>query len=417
MRREQDRVTFVAEDSTVGYQVLFLFLLFLAAAIVWLWPGPVEQLALPWRRAQWGHLEGLALAALVAIGGALVVVLGGYLSDRGRRHRICFDPSKRKVVVEEWWRGFKVDMEFPFRLFSSFEVHRPVDQKRWWELGAVLNNQSYWRLERSKNRQSLQERAATLNAEMAFEEAESRDCFGDIGDAEDIEVGRGAGKLELQWFERERPATRVCMAVATIFFSLASLLPVVLVFDGHIEWLWGALVVATALFVFPLVMTRDARMAWPFIIAWLAVVVIAIAFLGANWIYFPLATMGVAIFGSSCLELISGLWGGERHSFRIDDEGRLYDEGRAIEEKGDPIRAEELEGALVNITEIRPARMSLVWPGGKEYSLALNLGRKCEGDLAEIGEPIEVKGEGLSLFELIWVSLMVDAEISRRRSG
>lgn len=411
MRREDDRVTFIAEDSAVGYRVLFILLVLLGGGIVWLWPGSTEQLIEPWSHAGWGHLEALALASMVAIFGAMVVVIGGYLSDRGRRHQICFDGSQRQVFIEEWWRGFEIDVQFPFQLFSSFEVHQPVDQKRRWELGVMLQNQSYWRLKRGRDGEALREEALALNQQMAFG---GRQASPDLDALERVERIEDEGSLTLRWTARERPATRICMSAATVLFSLACLLPVVLVFDGDVRALWAALILGVGLFVFPLVMNREARMAWPFVVGWFAVVIAAVWLVGANWAYFPLATMGIAIFGSSCRELIAGLWRGEEHSIRIGDKGNIYEDGVLLEAPEGPVRAADLDGAVVNITEIRPAKMLLVGPGGKERNRARSLAQKLSQESEDTREAVEVDSEGVSLFELIWVSLLVDEEIAGR---
>ncbi len=414
IQRSDDEVSFFAEDSTVGYGVLFVLLIIVGAGIIWWWPSSPGELLWAWEGEQWSHLEALACAMLTAIVGAMIVVIGGFLSDRGRCHWLRFDLRSRRVLVDERWRGFRIELEFPFYLFSSFQVHQPVGQQRWWELGAVLRNGSYWRLRRDEQREKLEGLAEEFNESMDFDGA------GSIAELERPErvadVDRG-DRRELRWTNRERLATQISMAMAAGLFSVAAALPMILVFDGPGLWFWVVTVAAVVLFAIPLFLVDRSRLAWPFVLGWAIVVVAAIGFWGAHWAYFPLGTLGVAIFSKSAADLIVGLWRAEQHSLVIDRDGEtIYEDGILLEADGEAVTISELEGALVNVTEMRPAQVQLMWPGGVDASRRRSLA-KADPDTAEGGEPLELDGVGLSLFEMIWLSLVIDDEIRRAGEG
>lgn len=411
MNRTEQGVEFSAADSTMGYVVLFVLLAVAGVGLGWLWPGSPAEWLRPWERAQWTHPEAIAYAMVVALVGAVVLMTGAFISDRGRRHRLCFDSARQITEVREWWRGLCVEVSFPFRYFASFEVHQPVGHERRWELGGALKNGSYWRLLRRGNAEELDELSEGLNAELNFG---GGDPEAELETPERIEYRRSEGQLDVGWPERELPATRVCSMLAALFFAAAVTVPAVAVFEGKYGWFFALLAAGVALFLPALVGQGKSVASKVSLLLWLAVVIAAVGWLGAHLVYFVLATVGVAIFGRSAADVAARLRRRPIHSVRIDGEGRIYEDGELIVDDGEPVDAASLEAAVVDITEMRPVQMELLWEGGAQMNLARNLGEASAEDVDR--EPLELEMPGLSLFERIWVSLVVDREI-RRHDG
>lgn len=413
IQREDGRVTFGATDRTIGYGVLAVLLVVVGTSLLWWWPGGFAEFVAPWRVDEFGHGEAVGYGMSIAVVAGLLVVLGGYLSDRGRCHEIEFDAEARSVSIREWWRGVDIDVDVLFERFSSFEVHRPATRDDTWQLGVVLENDSYWRLDRDADRQSLQERTDRLSRQMDFG---GDGEFEQIEAPERIDVQRRDGAVELRWNNYERVSTRIVTSLATILFSAALLVPVLAVFQGALGLLAGAVGLGAALFAVPLFVSWSSRASWPFVIGWFVVVLAAVAGLGAHWAYFPVATAGVAIFARSFAAIVSGLWSPEDHSLVVDEEGRIREDGQLLEVDGEPVGADEFEGALANVTDVRPPTMNLVWPGGRRENRDGHLGEghSHEGDEGH-REPIEVEAPGLSLFEVVAAALIVDDAIRRHQ--
>lgn len=414
IRREDDRVIFGATDSILGWGVFAVLLVLMGGSLLWWWPTPPEQLYAPWQRDNWPVVEALGYGILWALFAGLLVVTGGYLSDRNRRHELTFDPVGRLCEIDEWWRGHRISAAIPFGWFSSFEAHRPVDRRDIWQLGVVLANGSYWRLDRDTERDELQHTAEQLNEQMALGKRDGGPDRPKL--PESIELRREDGELQLRWEYRERLSVQVLTLAATVVFSLAVVAPVALVFEGAFGWLAGALVAASVLFAVPLFASWSPRAGLPFVIGWMGVVVASVAVVGAHWLLFPIASAGLAIFANSAAAIASGLRRTPTHSIRIDGAGRIYEDGQLLEDDDAPAVADQFEGAVVDLTEVRPPQMRLVKPGGGEQNRSRHLNLEHPEDVA-IGEPVELQMPGMSLFELVVVSLIVDDEIARHHQG
>ena len=409
MSRDDGMVRFHAEDGAAGYLVLLAACLGAVGGLVWLWPGPLTDLWQPWQREQWSHPEALAYGVLVAIVAAAVIVVGGYLSDRRRRHIIEFDGDRARVQIQEWWRGLKVEAQFPFSVFSGFECRQPVGQSRWWELGVMLETGSYWRLDRSRDAEALTETCERLNREMDFEGTVSVE---DLRWPDRIERSEADGATRWSWRRHERPVTRLLIAAATVLLAVACSLPLFLVYEQAPGPLAAAFVMGVVAFGAPLFFEARSRAAWPFLGAWTVVMIVAVVAVDANWFYLPLATVGAAIFGKSALAVIIGLWRPEEQWIEIGAGHTIEENGQPLEREGRVVTIDDLEGAVADVRQIRPAKMLLVGPGGKALHRARNLGEKPPEELQE-QEPLELEMQGLSLFELVCLSVAVDLEIQR----
>lgn len=410
---EDQRLVFGATDATAGYGVLAVLLVLVGGSLLWWWPGVPGEVVAPWTRRAWTHLGVLGYAMLLAIVAGLVVVAGGYLSDRGRRHDIEFDTGERSCTIRECWRGIELVVQMGFGRFSSFEVHRPVGPDEVWQLGAVLKNGSYWRLDRNESREELEEVARRLNERIGAEEVGVAD---DVECSDDVDIKREDDRLVIRWDNRERTSTRLLMLAASMLFSAALLAPVLLMYAGGYAALVGAVAVGTVLLAVPLFAPWSARSSWPFVLGWFAVTAGAVGWLGAHWAYFPIATVGLAIFVNSAVAIVQGLWRGEPHSITVDEDAKIYEDGQLLEEGEQVVVIDELEAAISNVTEERPPTMKLVPAGGGAANTARHLNREYPEDVT-LSEPVELEMPGLSLFELAAVSMIVDDEIRQRTNA
>lgn len=414
IRREDGRVAFGATDKTIGYAVLAGLLVLIGAPLLWWWPAGIGEFFQPWTLDIWDHPQALGYAMTIAIFGAALVVVGGYVSDRGRRHEIEFDADGRRVSVSEWWRGVDVELTLLFERFSGFEVHRPATRDDIWQLGLVLDNDSYWRLDRRSDREPLEKWADRLDEQFDFETSGRME---EVEPPERVDVEERDGRLSMRWTNWEPPLTRAVTTVGMVLFCLAVLAPVMLVFEGAAGLLAGAIGLGTALFAVPLFADGSRWLAGGFLAAWFVVALAAVAGLGAHWAYFPVATAGLAIFVRSIAATVRGFWDPVEHSLSIDDQGRIHEDGEVVEEGGEVLVARDFEGALANIDDIRPPTMELVWPGGREHNREGYLGRgQSPEDDHGHREPVEIEAPGLSLFEVVAVALIVDDEIRERSS-
>ncbi len=411
-RRDEQDLVFAARDTATGYGVLAAALLLVGASMVWWWPGAHIELLTPWVRDQWGHLDALAYTMLVAIVGGLLVVFGGVLSDRGRRHEIRFELDRGVASVVEWWRGIEIAVEFGLERFCSFEVHPPVNDPEQVQLGAILDNGSYWRLDRGADDEGLHELADELRGGID----DDTDEISDPPIPERIDVERGDEGFVARWRNRERTTTRALFLVTSLLLAVAALLPVWLVFDGPRGGLAAGVVAAVATLLIPLSLPDVGRTAWPFAIFWFIVAVATVVGLDANWAYFPVGTILAAIFGRSALNIARGFGGGEHYSLEVTPEGTIRQNGEIVTESGSSIDVDDFEAAIVNVTEHRPPTFVLVEPGGAAHNRDgyLGDGHDHEDDEGKHEEPVELDMVGLSLFELVALSLLLDNECTAR---
>ncbi len=407
MRRDEGRVIFEAVDSTAGYAVLVVLLVLVGGSLLWWWPGSLTEYVAPWTRDEWGHLETLGYAMSLALVGGLLVVVGGYVSDRGRRQRLVFDANEAVCRVREWWRGIEVEVEIPLGRFEEFRVHRPVGRDDVWQLGLVLDNGSYWRMDRGEDGKALRQRAEQLNDEMEFGDREE----GEVRLAQRVKMQRGDDGWTLRWTHHECTSTQVLMVVAAVVFSMAVIAPVLLVFEGNYTALAAAVGVAAVLFATPLFAPWSPRVSWPFWAGWFGVAVAAVGWLGAHWAYFPVATAGLAIFANSTASVLSDLFDPPEHSLVIDEAGRIYEDGESLEADGNLVVVDDVEGAISNVTEVRLPAVELVGEGGRAANRSRQLNEQLPQDVA-LGEPVELKLMGLSIFEQAVVGLVVDEKVS-----
>lgn len=404
----EDRAVFYGADSTVGYLVLAVVVVTTALGVAWLWPGPWDELWSPWTRGSWGIRDSLVLTALVALTGCLAVVLGGWFGDLRRRHWIEIDGAALEVRVREWWRAEEVKVVFPFRIFDEFAVHTPVGEQRFSELGLVLHSGAYWRLLRSLDPDEMERRFEQLREGVEFAAGDPNEG---LRPPPRITEEREGGRYCLSWPARERTLTRGLMLVGAIFFAWASLLPVVLLFDGPQWWLAAVLVAGIAAFAGPLFVGFGSWTGWPLVGAWVVLIVASVVGLGANWLFYPLATVGAAIFGRNAVYMGRNLWRGERRSVSIDGEDRILCGQRVVVDGGEPVEVDQVEGVLVNVTQLRPPEFLLARPGQGSINRRRHLGQP-----ADPVEPPTVDISGLSLFEQVWVSVALDEELTRRRN-
>ncbi len=417
MERRDDGLVFHGQDSAVGYGVLLLLTAMIGFGLIWWFPGSLKELAQPWTRQEWSHLQALAYTALVAVAAGGIAVFGAYLSDRGRRHRVHFDGSTGRVAVVERWRGLTIELDFPGRLFSAFHVHQPVDRPDRFELGVTTEQGAYWRLLRHIDGEALQEAARELSEEFLGVHSGDRSQtpeFSAVGLPRRIERRQRDEAVEFRWHTRERPLTRLCISLASGLFALATTLPLVLVFEDPLGWLMVLLFLASALFGVPLFFGGGKRGVLPFIGAWLGVVVMAAFWLATNFVYFIVASVGLAIFGKSAVHLVQGFWDPELHILRIEEKGAIYQDGRLLRSEGQTVWADQLEGAIVNVTAIRPPKLVLLPPGEGEENRRRHIGAVPHHAEEGHDEPLALKTAGLSLFEAVALALAVDSELRRR---
>lgn len=411
MEYDDEAVVFSGEDSAVGYAVLLVVVVIVASSLAWWFPGSWRELLQPWQRVQWTHVEAMAYALWVAIIAGGISVVGAYLSDRGRSQKLRFDIEERRVQIREWWRGIEVELDVPLSLLEIFEFRRPAERRNHGELGVFLKNGAYWRLRRDRDAEELASMAQRLNREILPDADEEESRKFDLPQRIDLFEEHGA--LQYRWATHERQATRLCLAVAAGLFAVATIFPQVLVFQGALGWLMIALFIGSALFGVPLFFGGGSRGIWPFLLGWFATGVWAVFWVGANGFYFVVATVGVAIFGKSAVHLLFGFFRPEEHVLRLDEGGGISEDGRRLRDQGRDLEARQLEGALVNVTEIRPIKIVLLRAGEGQENKNRYRGLGPD-DPREGAEPVELKATGLSPFEATALSLSLDERLLRQ---
>lgn len=418
--REDDRLEFYGEGSMAGYAVAAAIPVLLAGALLWWWPDAIYDLVVaPWQRDEWSHTGVITGSVfLLSIGGA-VLTLSGFLADRKQRHKITFDSDHRIVSVVEWWRDVKWSLELGGGLFSEVALRRPPEDSEHRELGVVLANGSFWRLFRAGKlaatqvKEWLEEIIDQLpSADSAAPEFPSVDSPPPEL-PERIDVDDREGLFQVSWYDRERTSARVASSIALLWFTAGAVHPVLVAFDGSDPLLWAALVIGAVAFGIPSYSEANPSVKLICLAGWVALIVTAVAWLGAHWAYYPIATMGLALFSAFATDIVAGFSLPARRSIRVEND-RLYHNGQLVEHPGgNPVDATQLEAAIVNLTEIRPAKMKLVGPRGKETNRAEYLDEP-EPQPPEPFEPIELAPQGLSPFELIALSLVIDDRLESR---
>lgn len=409
MEHREGQLVFCGEDSTAGYWVLFAVLLFLGGSMGWWWPEAIAALATaPWERVEWTHTQVITGSVFLALIGGFFAVIGGYVSDRRRRHEIAIDDFERTVEVQEWWRNLELSLRFPPGIFDESAVKRPVEHREKWELGVVLNNGSYWRLFRGDENEVIEAKSDV--DEQAVFNTDTDDAGPELTDR--VEVTTDGNCLRAAWRTHEKLTTRIATLLATICLVAAAFYPALVAFDGIQPANWAAIALGTIAFAGILVIDPDSRAKWPLLGVWFAATVGAVVGFGAHWAYYPIATVLGGIFGVSAGNVVRQIWSPSTHSIRVDG-NRIYEDGDLVEDGNEVIGVDELEGAVANLTEIRPVEILLVSPGGGDTNRAEHLGQK-KPQPPEEREPIELTPRGLSPFETIGLSLVLHDWIRRR---
>ena len=403
---------FAARATTVGYVGLAALLALFAASLLWHWSDQWEVLVAPWT-GTWRVHEAVGYAVLVAMLGGFFAIAGGLVGDRGRRYEIGVDTDRRQVRVEEWWRKLTIDFELPLSFVQSFEVHRCVGDDALWQLGALWRNGSYWQLCQSRDAQQLRSIAEALNRDLDDEDGDRRSLD---WERERIEVDEDDDGLRLQWASPLQPLSRGLMLVATAILSVAPVLPVLLVSQARPVGLAAATAVG-GLFVGATIAgaTRGVYR-WLWAGGWLAVCIVAIVVFEGHWLLVALATVGLGVMGTSAVALARGFGKPESHSLRIDDAGRFYEDGELVESDGQVALAGQFDAAVVNITGRRPPELLLLDAGQIDDNRRLHLGLEDDPDAGH-REPVELELKGLSPFERVGVSLLVDEHLAARPTG
>ncbi len=410
----------IEEDSRTRFSVrcdgrnraflsLGMLSLSMAMLVMFWWPGAPVELVAPWLGEGWGHSKAWMYVLFLGLVATSAALVGMYFGEWRRGYRVSFDAEAGQVHAEEWWEGEEVETSFPMGRFSRVEVHEDEDGK--WMLSAVLENGSYWQLLDGESRQDLEAIAGRLGS--LIEEAKGEEF---VASPKSVEVEREEHGFTAVWKNRSHGATKVGFSVATALLAAGSMVPLLATFDGEWTLMMGTLALAVgALSVVTIaqVRLRGVSIAAGF---WMGAVAAGVCGLGANWAYFPLATLGLWGMGSMTVFGVKDLWRPRKLWLEIDQWGCVYTQGGAITDKEGILRVKDLEGALANVHRLEPSTMWLVGPGGRRA----NLERCLRG--VEPGEEQEAKVErlrlaGLSLFELISLSMMVDDEIRRRKES
>jgi len=410
--QSDSEVRFAARATTVGYVGLAALLALLSASLLWHWSDQWELLVAPWT-GTWRVHEAVGYAVLVAMVGGFFAICGGAIGDRGRRYEIGVDTDDRRVRIEEWWRKLTIDFELPLSLVQSFEAHRCVGDDGLWQLGALWRNGSYWQLCQSPDGEQLRGIAEALNHDLDDRGGDRRplDWNRDRIDVDDSDDG-----LRLQWTSPRQRLARGLMLVATLVLAVAPVLPVLLVSQANALWLAVASAVGGLCVGATIAGATQGVYRWLWAGGWLAVSMVAIVAFEGHWLLVVLATVGLGIMGTSAVALARGFSRPETHSLRIDGAGRFYEDGELVESDGQVALAGQFDAAVVNITGRRPPELVLLDDEQIDDNRRLHLGLEDDPDAGH-REPVELELNGLSPFERVGVSLLVDEHLAARSSG
>lgn len=406
----ENRFTVTVDGADRAFLALSMIAVSVAMVMTLLWPGDLRQLVAPWRLHDWGHSAALVYSLMLVLVGVSAAFLGMYFGEWKRAFRICFDGDKKKVITEEWWQGKEIETTFDLGWFSSVQLHQKDDE---WRLGVVLENGSYWLLLVADERHKLEGVAQRL--ESLLDRADGVPDSSPEPPAP-VDIKADGDSFEATWKDRSHRGAKLGLVALTTLCTVAAGLPAVVMFDGPLWWLAGALALAVA--PLGLVATMDWKTRGNSIAfgASLGAVVAAVFVVEAHWVYFPMATLGVWVAGSYAVSGLVGLWKPRTLSLEIGAWGEVYRNQRMVQGQEGLVRVRDVEGAVTNV---RDSDLSTIWllePGGREKNIARRLGQ-TNGDGDEHAEPIRVLVAGLSLFERIALSFVVDEQIQRRHDS
>ncbi len=411
---EDSRTRFSVRCEAASRAYLSLAMLVVSMAMlvgIW-WPGEPVELVAPWVGGEWGHSKAWMYVLFLGLVGSSAALLGMYFGQWRRGYRICFDAEESMVRTEEWWEGEEVEASFPLGRFCEVEIYEEDDGQ--WILGVVLENGSCWHLLDGKRRQDLEDVKQRLQSLIEGGQSEE-EVLPPMPEVIDIE----GGDLHLVagWPNRGHQASKLGFSVAVGLLAIASVVPLLSTFDGDIPWLVGTMVMGAVALVLPSLLNVQLRGLSVALGAWLGVVVAGVCGLGANWAYFPLATLGLWALGSMTVRSVMDMKTPNPLSLEIDQWGAFYKNGSPVAGHNGIARIADLEGALTNVHRLEPSTMWLVTPGGKEANRERCLhGIDGEDDHWE-EVAIRLRMAGLSLFERIALSFAVDDEIRRRKDS